>query len=159
MFRHVPIFLALSLMPARGGQRHSTKGQPADAGKTPRATLMAYHYHRDRGQYTKARALVAKSSLGLVPAKDGKGMSERAQRLRGFAIDHEQVAEKQATVYFRTWFSLATKARGGRPTVAKLVNEDGRWKLDLKATMQLTAAVKKGKDKFGFYDGNKQWWR
>jgi len=129
------------------------------AGKQAEPTLRAYYYYKDRGQFTKLREIVTKESLTMVPAKDGPGMSERAQKARGIVIDHADVGENQATLYFRSWFSRAAALNGGRPYVGRLIKEDGAWKVDIPTTLQLTLALEKGKTNLGFYDGTKEWWK
>jgi hypothetical protein len=62
-------------------------------------------------------------------------------------------------VYFRSWFSLASEAQGGRPYVVKLVKEDGLWKVDVRASLKLTSQITKGIGQFGFYDGTAEWWK
>ena len=131
----------------------------ANAGKTPEATFRAYFHYKDRGDTRALRTIVAQNSLSMLPGGNTQGMSTRAQKLRGIVVDHAQEKNVEAIVYYRSWFSLATKARGGGPYVAKLVKEAGRWKFDIQASVQMTMAITKGKDNFGFYDGTKQWWK
>lgn len=157
--RGVAGLLPLLFLTACSSDRDSGTAPPADDGKTPKATLAAYYYHKDRGQYVKLRPLVTQNSLSLIPPTDGTGMSERAQKARGIAVDHEDMGADAATLYYRTWFSAGTQSLGGRPTVAKLVKQDGLWKVDVKATLQATVAHKKGKTKLGFYDGTQKWWK
>ena len=107
----------------------------------------------------KLGALVTQSSLSMLPEDDTQGMCSRAQKLRGMIVDHAEEKTGETILYYRSWFSLATKARGGRPYVGKLLKEGDSWKFDVKTSVQLTMAVTKGRDKFGFYDGTKEWWK
>ena len=131
----------------------------AEAGKTPEATLRAYYYYKDRGLMTKLRPLVAQSSLSMLPEKDGAGISARAQEFRGLTVDHKAVSETEAKLYYRAWFSLATKSQGGRLGVVQRLKEEGTWKFDINATIRLTLGITKGKNKRGFYDGTNEWWK
>ena len=131
----------------------------AQAGQTPEATVWAYYYYKDRGLVSKMRPLVAQDSAEMVSGPDGGAMSARAQELRGIVVDHVDAAETEATVYFRSWFSLGTKAQGGRPYVFRLLKEDGAWKVSVPTSMQLTLGLPKGRNDFGFYDGTKEWWK
>jgi hypothetical protein len=157
---------AESQIDAGGLQQHlgrdeglSSESLLAQAGQTPEATLWAYYYYKDRGMGTKLRPLVAADSLEMVPAEDGQGMSARSQSLRGIVVDHVDVTEDRATLYMRSWFSLGTQAQGGRPYVFQLVKEDGRWKVSIPLSLQLTMDLSKGKNNLGFYDGTKEWWK
>lgn len=130
-----------------------------DAGRLPEATLRAYFYYKDRGLFSKLRGIVVEESLGSIPAEDGAGMLASAQEARGLIVDHAEVAENEATLYFRSWFSSATRLHGGRPYIGRLIKQDGSWKVDVRATLQLTMANAKGKNKLGFYNGTKEWWK
>ncbi|MHC5057722.1 MAG: hypothetical protein ACYTKD_23880 [Planctomycetota bacterium] len=114
---------------------------------------------KNRGRKSKLREIVAASCIDMFQAEDGEGMSERARNLRGIVVDHSEATDREATLYCRTWFSLGTRQQGGRPAVFRCVMEEGVWKMDVKASMQLTMAIKKGKSRLGFYDGTKDWWK
>jgi len=131
----------------------------SDAGKLPEATLRAYYHYKDRGLFSELRKIVAQNSLHMVPAEDGQGMSTRAQDARGMVVEHAEVDENEATLYYRTWFSNIARFNGGRPTVGRLVKEEGLWKVDIPKTLQLTMANTKGKNNLGIYDGTKEWWK
>jgi len=133
---------------------------PADAGKTVEATVEAFHFYKDRGLYTKLSTVVTRDSARFVPDKDDRGRLRRARDLsRGFAFDHVEQSEGEATVYYRTWVKPEVKARGGRPRVARLIKEDGIWKFDAAAAKRLTSAITKGRDESGLYDGTEEWWK
>lgn len=132
--------------------------EPADAGKTTEGTLRAYYYYGDRGQQSKLASLIT-NNITDAPLQDGPGRGAQTQAARGVIVDHEEVNGDEAILYFRTWFSVTAARRGGRPTVARLVNEGGVWKLDVRETLRLTMANTKGKTQFGFYDGSKDWWK
>ena len=130
-----------------------------DAGKLPEATLRAYYYYKDRGLYSKARDVVTQGSFEMVPAEDGQGMSARAQEARGMVVEHAEVNTDEATLYYRTWFSNIARFNGGRPTIGRLVKEEGLWKVDIPMTVQLTMTNTKGKNNLSIYDGTKEWWK
>ena len=94
----------------------------------------------------------------MMPEKDGKGLSAQAQKTRGIVVDHAEASGEQATLYLRTWFSEGTRLRGGRPCVHRVVKEGGSWKIDLRASVALTAGIAKGIDEYGLYDGTEGWW-
>ncbi len=142
-----------------GGESPDAGDWLPQAGQTPEAAIRAYYYYKDRGLLSKMRPLVAKDSARLVAGEDGGAMSDRAQALRGIAVDHVDAGETEATVYFRSWFSLGTKARGGRPYVVRLLKEDGAWKVSVPTSLDLTVGIEKGKDDYGFYDGTPEWWK
>ena len=118
-----------------------------------------YYHFKDHGQFTKVRQYVSTNSIEKIPAQDGKGMSSKAQKARGFIVDHKDEEGAEALLYCRVWFSRATKFNGGRPTVARLVQENGVWKMDVSGSMRLTAKISKGKTSLGFHDGTKEWWK
>lgn len=142
----------------RMGEKKDTVNEP-DAGETPEGTLRAYFHYNDRGDMTNLRPIVAQNSLSMVPKENTQGRPARTQELRGIVVDHAEVGATEATIYFRSWFSLGTKNLGGRVYVGKLVKEDGVWKYDIKTSIQLTLGITKGKNKLGFYDGTKEWWK
>jgi hypothetical protein len=43
--------------------------------------------------------------------------------------------------------------------VARLVKEDGVWKMDVFDSVARTLRITKGKDGLGCYDGTKEWWK
>jgi hypothetical protein len=129
----------------------------SDAGKTPEATLNAYYRYKDRGQFGQLHELVINDPSMPIAEGSGAAMSAQAQQLRGIVLDSAKLAPGEATLYYRTWFSRATALQGGRPTIAKLVLVDGRWKIDLKETLRLTANNTRGKTQLGFFDGDAQW--
>jgi len=133
-------------------------GEPADAGKTPEGTLQAYYYYGDRGQQSKLENLIV-NNITDQPMEDGPGRGVQTQAVRGVVVDHEERNGYEAILYYRTWFSISAAQRGGRPAVAKVVDEGGVWKLDLKETLKRTLENSKGKTQFGYYDGSKDWWK
>ena len=133
---------------------------PADAGKTIEATVEACHFYLDRGVYTRLRTVLTADSVGSLPNKDDRGRLRRTKGIsRGFAFEHVEESEGEATVYYRTWIRAEAQAKGGHPRVARLVKEGGLWKFDAAASKDLTSGITKGRDESGFYDGTEEWWK
>lgn len=141
------------------GNDEDLPGFLAESGTSTEATLRAYFYYKDRGDFKSLANIVTESSGAKLPKVNGEGMSKRAQAMREIVLDHSDEGANSATLYYRSWFSLAAKNNGGRPYVAKLIKEDGKWRFDVEASVRLTMAISKGRTQFGFYDGTKEWWK
>jgi len=132
---------------------------PADIGVTPRATLEAYYYYKDRGDADKVREITSARTQDLVDQVVEKPLSRKARLMRGIIVDHESVIGDNAKIYHRTWTTQGAKERGGRPAVGVLVKEGGTWKMDLMSTLRETMTITKGRTAAGYYDGSKNWWK